>query len=189
MSLVLVSFCLVRTKPLKSVGKEADSCWIWHYKQLTSVCVCVFSGLFVQFSLPADWFRDQWRICQTAEWNCGKVSAGRQNQGDNNTERAHTHTHIYAISREYTCILWGEALWRVSCSVGSTHWCAPARNSSSEHGCSHHEQCVWVLHGAKWASQVRKHWTHIISERSVCMWWQWLMLCGWSRDRQVLVVL
>lgn len=132
------------------------------------VCLCVFSGLFVQFSLPADWFRDQWRICQTAEWNCGKVSDGRQNQGNNNTERTHTH-NSYAISREYTYILWGVASWRVSCSVGSTHWCASARKSSSEHWCSHHEQRVWVLHGAKWASQVRRHWTRIISERSVCV--------------------
>lgn len=67
---------------------------------LTSVCVCVISGLCVQFSFPADWFRDQWRICETAERHCGQVSADRQNQGTNNTHRVHT------ISWHYTCTLW-----------------------------------------------------------------------------------
>lgn len=66
------------------------------------MCVwCVFSGLCVQFSLPADWFRDQWRICETAEWHCGKVSADRQSQGTKNTHRVHT---LYG---QDTCTLWG----------------------------------------------------------------------------------
>lgn len=65
----------------------------------------MFSGLFVQFSLPADWFRDQWRICQTAEWNCRKVSTGRQNQGTKNTHNIH-RVHVQTRGVFVTCFIY-----------------------------------------------------------------------------------